>query len=391
LEKFESIAKLYQKYLDNTCTVEELDQLLNEFGSDANEPVMRQLIAESWDVRSSESDLHALQIANRVESMLFPKISRQPLMTLAKTFSLWPRLAGAAAIALVVGIYVYDFEGDTGLVKDSLAAKDIAPGKVGATLTLASGKRVNLAYTADGEIAREAGISISKTKKGQIVYNLESKESDPVNSNTLSTANGQTYMVVLPDKSKVWLNSASSLTYTATLLASGVRRVELSGEAYFEISKDKAHPFIVDSKDQQVEVLGTHFNVNAYSNEPAVSTTLLEGSVKVSSGKTQQVLKPGFQAIADADHIKISKVNIETITDWKDGDFNLEGLEFKSAMRKIARWYDVEVVYDHAVSDNIISGGWISRDTKLSTILEVIQRSGLAHFRLEGRKLYVSR
>lgn len=392
MEKFESIAKLYQKYLDNNCTSEELDELLDAFGADANEPVMRQLIAESIAAQSVDNDLRPMQIADRVESRLFAEINRKAVKSPVKISRLWPRLAGIAAIGLIVlGVYFYEFKGSAILHKESLTTNDIAPGKVGATLTLANGRRIMLGDAAKGEIASEAGIAISKTGDGQIAYEAGSGEGDPGKSNTLSTAKGETYSVTLPDQSKVWLNSASSLTYSATLLTKGIRRVRLTGEAYFEISKDKAHPFIVDSEGQEVEVLGTHFNVNAYSDEPGVSTTLLEGSVKVSAGNNQLVIKPGFRAITRGSGITVTKANIETTTDWKDGDFNLDGLEFKSAMRKIARWYDVEVSYDDAVSDNIVSGGWISRDTKLSTILEVIERSGLVRFRLEGRKLYVSR
>ncbi|WP_285008031.1 FecR domain-containing protein [Pedobacter faecalis] len=393
MEQFESIAKLYRKYLENTCTEEELDELLNKLGSDANELVARKVIAQHLETQSTESDQLYQQISDKVEHRLFPEIQRRASAKPARTPLLWPRLAGlAAAIALVVfGVYFYNFSGNAKLEKASMSAHDIAPGKVGATLTLASGKRIDLGGAGDGEIAQEAGIVISKSGDGQLIYTVKSGKSGSDKINTLSTAKGQTYMVVLPDQSRVWLNSASSLTYRADLLSGGVRKVTLSGEAYFEIAKDKQHPFIVDSKAQRVEVLGTHFNVNAYNDEPAITTTLVEGAVKVSSGSSHRLLKPGLQSIARGDHIEVAQANLEMITDWKNGDFNLDGLDFKSAMRKIARWYDIEVIYDQGVSDNIISGGWISRNTKLSTILEVIERSGLARFRLEGRKLYVSK
>lgn len=392
MKNSESVAKLYIKYLDNTCTAEELDVLLDAFGEDEHEKELRRIIAHSLDLQPSDNNSSYVSMTERVRKRLLSEISQKREPIPVKTSRLWPRLAGIAAVALVVaGLYFYKNESATDLDKSSLSANDIAPGKVGATLTLASGERLVLGRAGQGEIANEAGVKIYKASDGQIVYEMGPNGIDAEKNNTLSTAKGETYLIVLPDKSKVWLNSASSLTYTTALLKKGVRRVKLTGEGYFEISKDKDHPFIVETAHEQVEVMGTHFNVNAYTDEVGTSTTLLEGSVKVSFGNKNQVLKPGFCATVKDNGIIITKAIIENTIDWKDGDFNLDGLDFKSAMRKIARWYDVEVVYDDAVSDNIISGGWISRDTKLSTILDVIERSGLARFRLEGRKLYVSK
>jgi transmembrane sensor len=138
-------------------------------------------------------------------------------------------------------------------------------------------------------------------------------------------------------------------------------------------------------------VLGTHFNINSYSDEPAVSTTLIQGSVKVSTANKVQMLKPGEQSVNDGKSIKVSQVDVDSSIDWKNGDFNLDGVEFKIAMRKIARWYNMEVVYDEAISDNIRSGGWVSRKNSLSTVLKSIEASGQVHFRIKGKQIYITK
>lgn len=323
-----------------------------------------------------------------------------------KVLKLWPRFAvAAAAVAvMVLGIWFFN-SGPAALFPGELRSKtihhDIGPGKQGATLTLASGKKIRLADAAEGEIAKEDGISVTKTAGGLLNYADKAALSygrdnrGAARYNTLSTAKGETYIVTLPDKSKVWLNAATTLTYSAGLLQNGTRTVKLEGEAYFEIARDKKHPFIVESGGQQVEVLGTHFNVNSYADEQAIATTLLEGSVKVSAPSRKAagslVLKPGEQLTNGPGGFKVARVDTDRITDWKNGEFNLDEQPFRTAMRKIARWYNVEVIYDASVPDNIKSGGWISRDVKLQVILEGIERSGQAHFKLEGRKLYISK
>ncbi len=323
------------------------------------------------------------------------------------TVKLWLRfmVTAAAVVAIVFGVWLYQKENLHSALDDKAVMNDIAPGKQGATLTLANGKKIRLTDAANGELANEAGVSITKSANGQLNYVISGTDSRDLSEggmmNVLSTAMGETYMVTLPDKSKVWLNAATKLTYTARIMQGHTRTVKLEGEAYFEISKDKAHPFVVQTTNQEVEVLGTHFNINSYHDEAAVATTLLEGSVRVrhlgpettsaQAGRDDVVLKPGDQALNDGNAIQVKKADIEKIIDWKNGEFNLDHQPFRTAMRKIARWYNVELVYDASVPDNIQSGGWISRDVKLQTILEGIERSGQAHFKLEGRKLYVSK
>lgn len=300
-------------------------------------------------------------------------------------------VAAAIVIVLTCWFFLAPNNQDSGLSPQSQFANDAAPGKSTATLTLANGKKIELINTPNGELAKEAGVVITKSANGQLIYEIKNAGTGTNKLNTLSTAKGETYQLRLPDGSVVWLNAASSLTYTANLRQAGKRRVKLEGEGYFEIAKDKTHPFVVESRGQEVEVLGTHFNVNAYTDEKVVATTLLEGAVKVTSNQNQQLLKPGEQALNTGQAIKVAKVDAENIIDWKEGDFYFEHADFRSVMRKIGRWYDVEIIYDRSVPERITSNGLISRNNKLSSVLKSIEKSGQVHFRIDGKKVYVTK
>jgi len=328
------------------------------------------------------------------------------LSTQPRKLKIWPRIAltttrrrfvtsliTAAAVAIMVlGVWFFNYHDDPSTQSGkAVAVNDIAPGKQGATLTLASGRKIRLTDASNGELAEEAEVEISKSANGQLVYKIKGDNAESKKINTLSTAKGETYVVILPDNSKVWLNAVSSLTYATSLKENGQRRVKLEGEAYFEVAKDKAHPFIVESRGQQIEVLGTHFNVNSYADEKVIATTLLEGSVRVASGSLEQFLSPGHQALNNGKSIQIAKVNVEQVVDWKDGDFNLDHIDFKSAMRKIARWYNVDVVYDASITNDIETGGWVPRSNNLSEVLKALEGTGIAKFKVTGRTIYVSK
>lgn len=382
---------LISKYLDRTLSEVERDELLGYLDDPAFIAEIEERFGMEYDRELGAEEMNEIrqqQLLQQVFEYEAPNKEDQ-----IKKVKLWPRIGIAAAVATIIvsaGIWFYQ-----GNQKDSTelvaVVTDVAPGKQSATLTLANGKKIRLTDAVNGELAKEAGVVITKSADGQLVYEVlaQSDASDKIN--VLSTGNGETYKVRLPDGSAVWLNAASSLKYPASFAKLKDRRVELSGEGYFEVAKDKAHPFIVKTGKQEVEVLGTQFNINSYQDEAAVATTLVEGSVKVSAGSRKRTIVPGEQLSNDGADFRVAKVNLDNIVDWKEGEFNLQRLPFREAMRKIARWYDIEVVYDGTVPENIISGGWISRDVKLSVILDGIQRSKQVKFRLEGKKLYVSK
>ena len=368
--------------------------------------------------QTREAILQAIFAANR--PVAEPAAGSRPVVQLVPerfTFKFWMAAAVVIIIAgLAVVLNISRFNGGGGNYNGIDAQNDIAAGKNGATLTLADGRKISLSDAVNGQVASEAGVEITKTKDGRVIYAVTPGKQSPQSAsgvevayNTLSTAKGQMYQVVLPDQSVVWLNAASSLKYPASFAAVKERKVELEGEAYFEISKMAIDhsargmqvriPFIVMTKSQRVEVLGTHFNINSYADEPATKTTLLEGSVRVqpSAGHTSPdreglVLKPGEQSVLKGRNIQMNKVDTESALAWKKGDFIFSpDDDLRSAMRKIARWYDVEIIYDASAPMDMEPRGWISRKNKLSAVLSRIESTGKIHFKIEGRRVTVMR
>lgn len=308
-----------------------------------------------------------------------------------RSAGLWTRVSVAAAVVLSLGLGIY-FYANRIKVEQSVkitAANDIAPGKMGATLTLANGQQIALSGAQSGELAKEAGVVISKSADGQLVYAIKGEDVGTAGQiNTLSTAVGETYVVVLPDQSKVWMNAASTLTYSSAMARLGKRTVELTGEAYFEVAKDKAHPFIVKSATQQVEVLGTHFNINTYDGK-GVATTLLEGSVRVSLGGAVKVISPGEQAVALGDGISVARVEAEDVVAWKEGYFMFDSETLESIMAKLSRWYGVKVEFAEVSLRERTFLGSISRYDHISKVLKKFNDAGKAEFVLIGDKVVV--
>lgn len=275
--------------------------------------------------------------------------------------------------------------------------KDIPPGHDAAVLTLADGRTIVL-DSANGTISQQGNVTLSNNK-GQLSYAPASNTNGTHETvyNTVTTARGNQYQLVLADGTRVWLNSASALRFPASF--TGNRRdVELEGEGYFEVAKNAAMPFHVKTRTQDIEVLGTHFNVNGYNDEEDIKTTLLEGKVQVLSGagNPQQaalkaILVPGQQAITSNQAgvpIKItSDIDIDKIMAWKNGWFEFDSTDLKTIMRQISRWYDVDIVYQ-TKTGNETYGGRISKNVNLSNILKTLESYGV-HCRLDGKTLVV--
>ncbi|WP_285011043.1 FecR family protein [Pedobacter faecalis] len=385
-EHHERLTTLFSKYLSKELNEEERLEFLSYVQNPAYTQQIDHLISHSYE---HPETLHSLD--RTAGDRIFGSVVADRPQKSSRLIGLWPRLSAAVAVGiLLVGVVLWNNNSSEQTQRDAYQ-NDITSGVTGATLTLANGKKVRLGDVKTGEVAKEAGVIIKKSESGDVVYEIVGNTGESEGTNTLSTTNGETYKLRLPDGSYVWLNSASSLTYSSRLIKGGKRRVSLTGEGYFEIARDAAHPFVVTTSKQEVEVLGTHFNLNSYGNEALVTTTLIEGSVLVRSGRSTQILKPGEQALNDGKALRVSEVNIDNVVDWKNGDFNLDELDFRLAMRKIARWYNVDVVYEASVPSNIRSGGWISRSKNLSEILKHIESSGQVSFKIEGRKVYVAK
>ncbi|RKR82376.1 FecR family protein [Mucilaginibacter gracilis] len=388
-ENESNIAYLFKKLADGTASKEELAAYFELTKDNSLDDKITALMQAELK-NNATPEIQDTERIDRVYNNIEAAIRVQQPAIEKSNYPFFKRWAAAAAILIVAGGLFYYSQNKPSKNNTQLVANDVAPGQHTATLTLANGQKIVLSNAATGQIAKQAGVSIAKTTNGRVVYTVAGNgDAETGQLNTLSTAKGETYQVNLPDGTQVWLNAASSLTYPARFVGAD-RKVKLIGEAYFEVAKDKSHPFKVTTNTQEVTVLGTHFNINAYSDETAVATTLLEGSVKVASNTNTEIIKPGQQTLTTARGITINNNPIiEGITDWKDGDFALNNQNFKTAMRKIARWYDVEIIYDASIPDTMQAGGWISRNNNISAILKLIESSGQVHFKVEGRRILV--
>lgn len=300
--------------------------------------------------------------------------------------------AAAVLVLLSVGAVYFWRSAGSGTDQNSGLAQtktDIAPGRDGAVLTLADGRKIVLDSLGNGTIANQNGTEVV-LNNGQLMYadNLAGNNGQQ-QWNTMQTPKGRQFNVTLPDGTRVWLNAASSITFP-TAFDTHERRVQVTGEAYFEVAKNKTKPFFVKIKDRaEVQVLGTSFNVNGYDDEPQISTTLLEGSVSVHSSEQEKgvMLKPGQQAqLANngSKALSVKQADIDKVMAWKYGAFNFEGASLQEVMRQLTRWYDIEVVYETGIPD-IHFVGEMSRDISLAGVLKALEATNV-HFRLENNR-----
>lgn len=320
----------------------------------------------------------------------------------AKVVSLkrsYSKVAAAAVLLTMIGAGSYFFLFKKPVTEPAHAEtakakpRDLPPGHDAAVLTLGDGRTIIL-DSASGTISKQGGATVINLN-GQVSYANTTKDKPAaVVYNTISTARGNQYQLILADGSKVWLNSASSLRFP-TSFTGDTREVELDGEGYFEVAKNPSKPFHVKTNSQDIEVLGTHFNVNAYNDEGTTKTTLLEGSVKVSQSaignRQSAILKPGEQSVLKANSpftIDYSP-DIDQVMAWKNGWFEFDNTDIKAIMRQISRWYDVDIRYE-TKTDNQTYGGRISRNINLSNILKMLELYGV-HCKLEGKTLTVIR
>ena len=307
-------------------------------------------------------------------------------------FRNWMRIAAAAAaIMLLAGAAWYFWKPVkvTDHPDDQIAALNIPAGKQGAVLTLSDGSQVVLDSITGGVVAQQGGTSIT-LQNGLLEYNPEKNGEQPVVFNTMSTPRARQFQMMLPDGTRVWLNAASSIRFPARFTGNS-REVAITGEVYFEVAKNDKAPFRVQVSDiATIDVLGTHFNVNAYETTGGISTTLLDGKVKVSGNSIQEtmVLKPGQQAVLDQQQIRLLKnVNTDQVMAWKNGVFNFEGITLEDFMKEVGRWYDVEVTVSKGVPQ-IEFQGEMSRDISLKDLMSSLEKFGV-RYRMEGKQLII--
>lgn len=392
----EEIKYLLERYVSGNATEDERQRLFGMLDGDTDTATWELLIRQIAEQQPPDPDYEAARWEPVIAAILRkggPQINRR--MGRLRSLVSLPR-AAAAIILLGIGAWLAISHGQR--PAPAVAAvtnfqNDIPPGGNKAVLTLANGQTVILDNISNDTIAAHGGTKIIKLNNGQLTCSSREAESShsgaAIAYYTLRTPRGGQYQIVLPDGSKAWLNAASSIRFPAAFPGSE-RRVFIKGEVYFEVAKNAAKPFIVSVNDMEVKVLGTHFNVMAYANEPATETTLLEGAVEVIKGTQTARLRPDQQARLD-NHggIRlISNVDASETVAWKEGLFQFTDAGIADIMRQIARWYDVEIVYADGVPAGHITGK-IPRNTNLSEVLKMMQLSGI-HFKIEGRKVIVS-
>lgn len=385
------LLKIIQKYVDGKASQEEIKFIHLYY--DQFEDLENRL-----DVKSIEEKT-ALQneMKNHILAHALTKEEKEnlPVIPLKTTFS-WYKISAVASLLIVASFAIYfafspvfKTETESNLAGNQVI-NDIEPGSDKATLLLADGTIIDLDNVASGNLLEQGNSTIIKLEDGQLVYQLlnEGLSSSKMEYNTIATPRGGKYQLALADGSKVWLNSASSIRFPTTFSGKN-RKVEITGEAYFEISHNKTKPFIVQVNDTEVEVLGTHFNINSYEDESTLKTTLLEGSIKVNHGNKSILLTPGEEAsVRKASHeitVK-SGINVKEAIAWKSGYFQFNNADVETIMRQLARWYDLKIVYESEIP-LIKFKGKIQRDLNLSEILEFLKND--IHFERSGNTITI--
>jgi ferric-dicitrate binding protein FerR (iron transport regulator) len=385
---------LVSKYLDDTCTPEELAEFWRLIGDVKDETPMQAALQNLWQQSKAGHDTPAVGWAQVLQT-IYDKAS-PALVEPAEIIPLRKRpvirWAAAAVIVLSLGTAAYWLfnskqAGSTGVVATTTIQDVQAPQSNRATITLANGKTVYLESSANGSLATQSNVQLIKLADGQIAYKGAASE---LVYNTLTNPMGSKVIdMTLSDGSRIWLNAGSSITYPVTFVANE-RNVEISGEVYFEVAHNAAKPFRVRHGAMEVQVLGTHFNINAYEDEDAIRTTLLEGSVSVKSAignRQSAILKPGEQAVIASnspftiDH----SPDLAQVMAWKNGLFSFTGADLTTVMRQLARWYNIQVKYEGQMPARKFSGE-ITHDLTLSQLMNGLQSLGI-QFSIEGRTM----
>lgn len=381
-ERYQELAR---KWLDKTITPDEQSEFAAWYNADQDAP----LHIPPTFVESEATQRE--RILNKIDQAIKKNSDRSKRIISLKWASI------AACFLLILAAVVHFHLKNAILRKPVLAhfkkqlKNDAAPGSDKALLTLSDGSQIVLNDAKNGVITSQGHTKINKEKNNQLVYEAPvSQVNSPVVYNTISTPKGGQFQIVLSDGSKVWLNAASSITFPTTFSKSE-RLVTISGEVYFEVTKNPHRPFKVVAGKQTVEVLGTHFNINVYDDERTIKTTLVEGSVKVSAGGETSVLKPDQQSAIShngSNVIIIKTVDTENVLAWTNGNFEFEKAEVSDIMRQAARWYDVTVKYEGALSPRRFTGS-ISRNVNLSELLKMLKYTGV-NFKIEGKTVIVT-
>jgi len=392
------VSHLLRLFADNKATEQEITEMLALLRQEGGEKELDSFVKELRQEPDSDKSRPQVDWENIWDTIHQSAI--QPVTPVRKMK--WLHVAAAVIIlissAYVINRIILNRKSNDVVVKIEPLQEvknDILPGGDKAILTLANGSQIILDSAANGIVAQQGQTEVVKLSNGQLVYKGAGDHVNDVLYNTMATPRGGQYRLVLPDGSRVWLNAVSSIRFP-TAFTGQERKVEISGEAYFEVVKDPSRPFrvlvrpVAGNRNMEVEVLGTHFNINAYQDEPAIKTTLLEGSVKVTNGTAHTMIRPGQQTQLSINGVTkvIQDADVSEAVAWKEGRFQFNDTELKTIMRQVMRWYDVDLEYKGNVPDRYFTAD-ISRNKTLSGVLTILKLSDV-DFRLDGKKLTVT-
>jgi len=402
--KQERFIYLLNQYVAKTISVEETTELKGLL-TEIEQPALTEALGEDWlstappAFREGAPDEDLRERIAAIVAVDNGDMRRHSIGRRA-----WFRYAAAAAV-LVLGLVTYFAIVGRHLPRNAgepAGPQDVEPGRQTALLTLADGSTIPLDSAGNGTLATQGNAAITKLAGGRIVYLSNGAGKGKPLINTMATPRGGQYQLVLPDGTKVWLNAASAITYPVAF--DGERRVKVKGEAYFEVAQNKEEPFILDIDGRSsIEVLGTDFNVNAYTDEEHIRTTLVEGKIRVVGGAAEQrsarsvILRPGQQAVTGSQDTQqpggensiavVDHADLEQVLAWKNGLISLENVDFPDLARQLERWYDIRVRYEGA-TPKIKFKGEMDRGVRLSGVLRFLQNFGV-RTRLEGKTLII--
>ena len=385
---------LFSRYIENTITESELEQLLRIVDEQQDASDLRTILEERWRKTALSTDAGNDDWNEKLEELFNDAAGREAKSRSGeRKYRFRPWIAAAVTVGVICAatlIYLTNHKKQQEPLAPSITLRhdhDVAaPAGTVAILTLANGKTVPLGSITAGMVVRQGSAKVEKLKDGQLVYSGSADAS--LSYNVLTVPRGsRVASITLADGTRVWLNAASSLKYPVAFAAKE-RRVFIVGEAYFEVAHNARLPFVVDNGNTHITVLGTHFNVNAYQDESMVKVTLMEGSVNIDRSGSSRTLSPGQQAVIGNSVEIRNDADLDEVLAWKNGRFSFgEAADINSVMREIARWYDVEVKFERPVVAHI--GGTISRDENASQVFRMLEMTGAVKFQIDDRKVTV--
>jgi len=387
----ERLSVLLKSYVENKISAAELEELHQLSQLPEADAELDEFLLVHWNsFKITESNsLPRNDIFNKI--ITDERFNDQLYQELVKPdfgYKKWLSYASAAVVLIIAGVSFYQLAARKSPEVQKPEIVKIMPGTKKAILTLGDGSEIVLADSSGNGIAVQGKLKIEH-KNGSINYKLEDDDA-VIAQNKVTTPKGGEYQVILQDGTHVWLNAASSISYPV-IFNGDERKVVISGEAYLEVAKNPHKPFIVVANGTEVKVLGTHFNVSAYQNDDFVTTTLIEGAVKVSAQGAYALLKPDQQAVISKTSAAITVRNVDAAEAiaWKNGVFLYNNENIKGVMKVIARWYDIDVVYQGDMSDKTF-GGKISKFENFEKLLKTLELTGVIHFKIKGRRVMVT-